>query len=82
MVAGLYALVLLCSPVLHDDLASHLKSPGHCAVCMATPQASQIETSLAAAELRLPRAGRVEMLVPTAPDIAVLLASSGRSPPA
>jgi hypothetical protein len=41
--AAVYALLLMVNPVLHDDLAGHLKSPTQCKACAATPFASRVE---------------------------------------
>ena len=43
MGAALYALLLMVNPVLHDDLACHLKSPTQCNACMASPMASRVD---------------------------------------
>src|SRR2546427_10763430 len=40
---AMYALVLGVNPILHDDLACHLKSPTHCNACAASPSASRVE---------------------------------------
>ncbi len=66
---ALYVFVLLVSPVLHHDLACHVKTPGHCDACAASPVASRAEAATAftapaldpgltldAAETQLPRA--------------------------
>lgn len=52
---ALYVFVLLVSPVLHHDLACHVKTPGHCDACAASPVASRAEsaTSFAAPEFDL-----------------------------
>jgi hypothetical protein len=77
----LYALLLMVNPVLHDDLAGHLKSPAHCKACAASPTASRVEEMgpilpvLADAGLLEPRA-RTVVLVPSTPALP------GRSPPA
>ena len=41
--AAVYALLLMVNPVLHDDLAGHLKSPAHCKACTASPTAWRVE---------------------------------------
>ena len=41
--AAVYALLLMINPVLHDDLAGHLKSPMQCKACTASPSASRVE---------------------------------------
>jgi len=79
--AAVYALLLMVNPVLHDDLAGHLKSPAHCKACTASPAASRIE-GMGPVLPVLVDAGLVESCVRT-----VVLADStpalpGRSPPA
>jgi hypothetical protein len=66
---SLYVFVLLVSPVLHHDMACHVKTPGHCDACAASPVASRAEAVASfaapaldpchapeASETRLPRA--------------------------
>jgi hypothetical protein len=78
---AVYALLLAVNPILHDDLACHLKSPTHCSACTASPSASRVE--VVGATLPLPvEAGRVEMSEHAALTLAPLLAIAGRSPPA
>jgi hypothetical protein len=50
----LYALILVVGPVLHHDLACHLKSRTHCTVCVVsiTAPGEQGSTGLIAADLR------------------------------
>ena len=80
-VLAAYALLLAVNPVLHDDLACHLKSPTHCSACTASPSASRVE--VAGATLPIPvEVGRVEPSDHTAETVAPLLALAGRSPPA
>jgi len=43
LLLGVYALLLVASPLLHHDLACHLKSPTHCDACVAHPMASRVE---------------------------------------
>ena len=78
---AVYALLLMVNPVLHDDLAGHLKSPAHCKACTASPTASRVD-GLGPMLPVLVDAGLVESCVRT-----VVLADStpalpGRSPPA
>ena len=78
---ALYALLLVVNPILHDDLACHLKSPTHCSACTASPSASRVE--VAGATLPIPiEVGRVEPSDHAAETVAPLLALAGRSPPA
>src|SRR5437899_4270729 len=80
-ILGIYALLLVVNPVLHDDLACHLKSPTHCSACTASPSASRVE--VAGATLPFPvEVGRVEPSEHAAETVAPLLALAGRSPPA
>lgn len=79
---GLYAIVLLGNPILHHDLACHLKTPGHCDACTACPQAPRIESGPGPDPAAHAEAGRVETAGTVAPDVAVCLPTSGRSPPA
>jgi len=76
-----YALFLVINPVLHDDLASHLKSPTHCNACTASPSAARVD-GVGPMLPVLADAGWVEpvsrtvVLPPSAPALP------GRSPPA
>src|SRR5213594_2049901 len=77
----LYALLLVVNPVLHDDLACHLKSPTHCSACVASPSASRVEC--VSPVLPAPvDAGRVETAEHAAETSAPVLILAGRSPPA
>jgi hypothetical protein len=78
---GLYALLLMVNPVLHDDLACHLKSPTHCNACMASPTASRME-ALGPMLPVLADAGLVELSGQPAIVAVPALALPGRSPPA
>jgi hypothetical protein len=79
--AAVYALLVMVNPVLHEDLASHLKSPTHCNACTASPSASRVEGMgpilpvLAAAGWVEP-VGRTLVVAAPAPTLP------GRSPPA
>jgi hypothetical protein len=78
---GIYALVLGVNPILHDDIACHLKSPTHCSACTASPSASRVE--VVGATLPIPvEVGRVETSDHSAQALAPHLALAGRSPPA
>jgi hypothetical protein len=78
---AVYASLLAVNPILHDDLACHLKSPTHCSACTASPSASRIE--VVGATLPVPvEAGRVETSDHAAETVTPLLALAGRSPPA
>ena len=77
---AVYALLLAVNPILHDDLACHLKSPTHCSACTASPSASRVE--VVGTTLPVPvEAGRVETSEHAALTLAPLLALAGRSPP-
>jgi hypothetical protein len=79
---GLYALLLAVPPVLEHDFDCHLKSRTHCNMCVASPQASRIESGLLAGLICLPLAGRVDTprqgLIRGIPPVRL----PGRSPPA
>lgn len=79
--AGIYVVVLLVSPILHHDLACHIKSPTHCDACVANPLASRIETGVCLGEPALPAAGFVETSGRVVPKAAVSIRTTGRSPP-
>lgn len=79
---ALYAVVLLGSPILHHDLACHLKSATHCNACTASPFASRIESGVPLDGWRPHRAGRVEGVSQKAPEPASAPRTTGRSPPA
>jgi hypothetical protein len=78
---GLYALVILWSPVLHHDFACHLKSPTHCTACTASPAAPRIEQSPTLL-VRLPlTAQRTQALAEKSAAKVSLPRLPGRSPP-
>ena len=80
-VLAAYALLLAVNPVLHDDLACHLKSPTHCSACTASPSASRVE--VAGASLPIPvEAGRIETAEHTSETVAPVVVLAGRAPPA
>jgi hypothetical protein len=79
---AVYALLLAANPLLHHDVACHLKSPTHCTSCTASPWASRIETGVPLVSQQLPDAGCVVPGGPTSVRAVVRLAPSGRSPPA
>ena len=79
--AAVYTLLLMINPVLHDDLAGHLKSPAHCKACTASPTASRVDGM--GPILPVPAAaGWVEPLRATVVTAAPVPSLSGRSPPA
>jgi hypothetical protein len=78
---SLYALLVAVNPVLHDDLACHLKSPTHCSACAASPSAVRLES--AAPLLPAPTAaGVVEVVERDVKTVFPILIVAGRSPPA
>ena len=76
-----YVAVLLASPVLHHDLACHLKTPGHCDACAASPLASRAETVAASTPPRLDGISVVEAAAMRAPRLEARLFRSERAPP-
>jgi hypothetical protein len=79
--AAVYALLLMVNPVLHDDLACHLKSPTHCNACTASPSASRVE-GMGPILPVLADAGLIEPSVSTVVHAAPNPTLPGRSPPA
>jgi hypothetical protein len=81
LTAGLYALVLVVGPVLHHDLACHLKSRTHCTACVIsiTAPGEQGSTGLIGADHRASSSLGLDR------DRSVTLGSRsplvGRSPP-
>jgi hypothetical protein len=79
--AAAYALLLMVNPVLHDDLACHLKSPTHCNACTSSPSASRVERMGPMLPV-LADAGLIEPSTPTVVPAASTPTLPGRSPPA
>lgn len=79
--AALYALLLMVNPVLHDDLAGHVKSPTQCKACTASPSASRVEGMGPMLPI-LADAGSVETFGGTLVIAAPAPTLPGRSPPA
>lgn len=78
---GIYAAVLLAAPVAHD-VADHGRSPSHCQLCTARPQAARVEPS-AAMSVAPPAAAGLVHGGPGSGFVApVPCRTSGRSPPA
>jgi len=78
---AVYAVVLVASPVLHHDLACHLKAPTHCDACTANPLGSRVDVVGCPA----PAAVAVGADAPAAAAAATALfafATPGRAPPA
>ena len=79
---AVYSVILVVSPVVHHDLACHVKSPTHCEACAANPLASRVETAVLAVTAALPAAGEVP---PGAHDLDgadPVRIAAGRAPPA
>jgi hypothetical protein len=79
---AVYALLLATNPLLHHDVACHVKSPTHCTSCNASPWASRIEAGVPLSAQPLPDAGRVVGERPVPAGASAHLELSGRSPPA
>jgi len=78
---AVYALLLAVNPVLHDDIACHLKSPTHCSACTASPSASRVEA--VGPSLPAPASiGKVEPPARSSETDAPLVVRAGRAPPA
>lgn len=78
---ALYAVVLVASPVLHHDLACHLKAPTHCDACTANPLGSRADVVACPA----PASVAMGAEAPAAAGAAMALfasATPGRAPPA
>jgi hypothetical protein len=78
---AVYAVLLAANPLLHHDVACHLKSPTHCTSCTASPWASRIEAGVPLVSQPLPDAGRVVVGGAASVRAADRLAPAGRSPP-
>jgi hypothetical protein len=79
---ALYALLLTVSPVLHHDLACHVKSPGHCDACVANAPASRAEPRAVLDAPVWRAAGEAPVSEQAREHRAALTPTSGRSPPA
>ncbi len=79
---AVYAAILVVSPVLHHDLACHVKSPTHCEACAANPLASRVETAVLVTTPALPLVGEVAPPVRATDVVAPPSVSAGRAPPA
>jgi len=78
---GLYALVVLGSPLLHHDVACHFKSASHCTACTSTPIASSEVHGVLLDTTRLPDAGLAGVPQVASAPSAPRLTTTGRSPP-
>jgi len=79
---SLYAVLLVVSPVLHHDLACHMKSPTHCDACAANPLASRVEAVAVAFLPGLPVVGEVAAAPARLDHATSHTATAGRAPPA
>jgi hypothetical protein len=78
---AVYALVAVASSFQHHDLVCHLKSPQHCAACVATPLGNDPRTASVPAACRLADAGSADVVQPTLHRVLLAVRSNGRSPP-
>jgi hypothetical protein len=77
-----YVAALAALPFGHHDLACHLKSHTHCAVCNVGTSADDAGVQPGLGQVDLPDAGRAGEAYASIAATCVLLPSSGRSPPA
>jgi hypothetical protein len=82
LAVGLYAVILTVGPILHHDLACHLKSRTHCTVCVVSVTAPGTcgSAGLMTADLRADGDIAFERALAVTPVSVALLV--GRSPPA
>lgn len=76
-----YIAALAALPFAHHDLACHLKSSTHCAVCHIGTSADDSSVQPGLGHVDLADAGVAAEALATLPASCVLLPSSGRSPP-
>lgn len=81
-VALLHALVASAAPLLHHDLACHVKTPTHCDACVQTPMGPRAEVGFTLERPRLTDLGHVPGPLATGPAPEPVLKRSGRAPPA
>jgi len=79
---AVYSVILIVSPVVHHDLACHVKSPTHCDACAANPLASRVETAVLAVTAALPAAGEVPPAAHDSDGADPVRIAKGRAPPA
>jgi hypothetical protein len=79
---ALYVFVLLVSPVLHHDLACHVKTPGHCDACAASPVASRAESKASVAAPALEPGQTLDAAQSRVPRATRGVSVDGRGPPA
>lgn len=82
LAVGLYAVVLVVAPLLHHDLACHLKSRTHCTACLSSVTASgpQEAAGLIAVDLR--SSGALAFDGSSSVPRVSVASLVGRSPPA
>lgn len=80
-VLAAYVAALATLPFAHHDLACHLKSSTHCAVCHVGTSTDDTGVQPAPGNLALADAGRACELYASVAVSRALLPSSGRSPP-
>lgn len=78
---AIYAVLLVVSPLLHHDLACHVKSAAHCDACIANPMASRVETG-AAPPTALALVGSIRTVSAVALVARSTAPRRGRAPPA
>jgi len=78
---GLHLLFVLASPFEHHDLVCHLKQPLHCTACVSSPLASGPKAIPVIGAWSLRDAGRLHDLQSTSKGTALVVRSTGRSPP-
>jgi hypothetical protein len=79
---ALYLVVLFVSPVLHHDLACHMKAPGHCDACAASPVASRTEATALFVAPTLDPGRTLEISEARPPRAASRVSLGERAPPA
>jgi hypothetical protein len=80
-VVAAYIAALAALPFAHHDLACHLKSSTHCAVCHIGTSADDTSVQPGLGPVDLADAGLASEACVTVAGSCVLLPSSGRSPP-
>ena len=78
----LYAICLVVSPFVHDDLSCELKTPQHCIACRSSLVGSDPKLPVVAEGSDLADAGRAVSVEILAHDTLLVIRSTGRSPPA
>jgi hypothetical protein len=81
-ILGLYALVLVLTPLLHHDLDCHFKTPTHCQACVANPMAAPAAVAWVVGSQLLPEAGEVAVAERRCAPKPLRVEIPGRAPPA